>query len=143
MFTIIWKAVFDDGSEISQYGRDGKETLFKEVLDKQKDLRYFTLLNRNSNETFTVDLEKGCILKSKVIENTIQLPQPRADMLRKKDYEYRLIYFREVARTFNSNLEEVGDTNVVYFVGFQYTDENEKNHKRLIKIHTNGEWVVN
>ena len=151
MLTLPWTARFKDGNVIHQYDQVNnkstvptelvhKENLFQEVLDRQDDLVLFFLVNQKNKEVFLVDLINGCI--SKTIENSEML-YPRADMLRKDQYEYRLIYFREVCKKFGTNMKQIGTDTIVYFVGFQYTDENGKNHKRMIKIQEDGKWVVN
>ena len=140
MLTLPWTAKFTDGSCIEQYPHKSPENLFKLVLDRQDELELFYLVNRLKNEVFIVDLINGCISKTTITEQKIE---PRADMLRKDQYKYRLIYFREVAKHFDANLKSVGNDEVVYFIGFQYTDENKKNHKRMIKIQDDGRWVVN
>ncbi len=151
MLTLPWTAIFSDGNRIMQYEQVNNkgtvvdelvytEHMFKEVLDRQDDLEFFFLANQKNKEIFLVDLITGCI--SKATEN-YEMLDPRADMLRKDQYKYRLIYFREVAKHFDANLKPVGNEEVVYFIGFQYTDENDKNHKRMIKIQDDGRWVVN
>jgi len=149
MLTLPWTAKFKDGTVIQQYedlnlgefssATPVKEHLFQEVLDKKDELELFYLVNQSTDEVFIVDLINGCISKT---TNDDEKLEPRADMLRKDQYIYRLIYFREVQKDFNRNLVEIAQ-NIVYFIGFQYTDENDKNHKRMIKIQEDGKWVVN
>ncbi len=138
MITLPWFAVFKDGSSINQFEGD-KERLFKDVLERQDELQLFGLQEADGL-SYIVDLEKGTIETAKTASERLQ---PRADMLRKNPYKYRLIYYREVTRTFGNNLVEVGTPEHVYYLGFQYTDENEKNHKRIMKIHKDGRIVVN
>lgn len=144
MLDLIWKASFkiDESAsyEICQYNEKGKEILFKEVLDNQENLEWFALLNQRTKNIYYVDLKKGSISIGKQGKSFLK---PRADMLRKDKYEYRLIYFREVQLDFNSIMQQVGDKKVIYFLGFQYIDENKKNHKRIMKIHSDGRLVIN
>lgn len=143
MLTIEWIAEFKDGSFLKQYEEtpEGhRENLFKDVLDRSDDLVRFCLLNTRTGVIYIVDLTIGCIYQT---APKVALPEPRADMLRSQDYTYRLIYFREVTREFGSNLRELGSPRIVYFLGFQYTDENGKNHKRLCRILEDGRLVVN
>ncbi len=144
MLTLPWTAKFKDGTFIEQYenvfdGSYSKENLFKDVLDRLDDLELFYLVNQNNNEVFVVDLVNGCISKTTTDDGKLE---PRADMLRKGQYKYRLIYFREVTKHFNSGLQQLGDNEITYFIGFQYTDKNGKNHKRMAKIQEEGKWVV-
>jgi len=140
MLNIVWCAILEDSSVIRQYDLNGRECLFKEVLDSRDKLKRFMLCNRFNGEVFIVDLVDGYISKTKEVYGVFK---PRVDMLRKQQYDYRLIYFREVERTFNQKLSETGNPKINYFLGFQYTDENSKNHKRMIKISETGDWVVN
>jgi len=144
MLDLIWKASFkiDESAsyEICQYDEKDKETLFKEVLDNQKNLEYFALLNRHTKVAYYVNLTDGWISVGKEGKPFLN---PRTDMLRKNEHKYRLIYFREIERTFTSNLQEISNPKITYFLGFQYTDENNKNHKRIMKINVDGRWVIN
>jgi len=142
MLDLVWKATFKTGDEtqtIGQYDQN-KEHLFKEVLDKQDYLINFLLLNRKTEDIYSVDLVNGCIEQYKSGQETLG---PRADMLRNGNLKYRLIYFREVERTFNQQLTEIDGPKIIYFVGFQYLDQRGRNHKRIMKIHNDGRCVVN
>lgn len=138
MISLPWYAVFKDGSSINQF-EGNKERLFKDVLERQDELHLFALRG-NGGHNYIVDLEKGTI---EIAYTAGERLEPRADMLRKKPYKYRLIYYREVTRTFGNNLAEVGTPGYIYFLGFQYTDENAKNHKRIMKIHEDRRIVIN
>lgn len=140
MFDLVWKAIFKDGRYIRQFEENDIEHPFKEVLENQDNLIYFFLENPKNKYTYVVDLNKGCIF---FCREGSYLLHPREDMLRKTAYKYRLIYFREVERTFGSNLKEIGEPKVLYFIGFQYTDKDNSNHKRMMRIHPNGEFVIN
>jgi hypothetical protein len=140
MYDLIWIAHFKDGSILYQYDKNEQEILFKEVLAKQDDLMRFTLLNHKSREYYSVDLTTGCMQFSK---DSGQLLPLREDMVRSDTYKYRLIYFREVTRNFGSTMNEIGVPLYTFFLGFQYTDEDNKNHKRVMKINVNGQWTVN
>ena len=141
MLHLIWHAHFTDG-HLYQYDlKTQKENLFQEVLDNQDKLVTFSLINRLTGDVYEVDLSKGIITTFK--NNKPNNLEPRADMLRKESYTYRLIYFREVEKIFGANLEKIGADKIIYFIGFQYTDENEKNHKRIMKVYLDGQIVIN
>jgi hypothetical protein len=140
MLDLIWSAVLNDGSVITQYDEQENEIPFKKVLEQQDNLKCFYLTNKNLGIVYFVDLITGTIQHG---SQNQPLLNPREDMLRHSDYKYRLIYFREVERSFNNDLQELGTAIVIYFLGFQYTDENEKNHKKIMKISSTGEWVSN
>ena len=145
MYDLAWGALFKDGSQLFQYSQDTesqevKETAFKEVLDRKDDLVSFYLANRFTKIYYEVDLQQGLI---KIAPEEIPFLAAREDMLRKGDTKYRLIYFREVTRNFGTQLQEIGEPEIVYFLGFQYTDDEGHNHKRLMRIHADGRLVVN
>lgn len=146
MLDLIWYAHFKDGSRICQYKPDGEEVKFQEVLDNKDELVVFELRHKNYSVGYFVDLISGTIHYGQVIPGDptkYDTLEPRQDMLRNGDYQYRLIYFREIERSFNSSMQEVGTPKVLYFLGFQYTDENGKNHKRMMRIHADGRFCIN
>lgn len=143
MLDLVWNAYFKKNSKlecIRQFEENGKEHKFQEVLDNQKDLEYFALYNKKTNYLYVVNLIDGIITKGQHKQPALPV---RADMLRKEKCKYRLIYFREVERTFTRQLKEIGDPKIIYFLGFQYLDSNNKNHKRMMKIHPDGREVIN
>ena len=148
MFDLVWVASFKDNSlPLYQYHcspEDGNciEVPFSQVLEKQDMLMQFALLNRRKGTWYNVDLQKGTISIAQGMDN-VQFLEPRADMLRKDELKYRLIYFREITRNFDSQLQEVGEATVKYFLGFQYTDTEGHNHKRLMCITADGQVVTN
>lgn len=138
MIKLPWFAIFKDGSSIAQF-EGNKERLFKEVLERQDELQLFAL-RKADGLNYIVNLEHGTIESARA--NQLKLT-PRADMLRKTPNNYRLIYFREVERSFGTNLVEIGKPKYMYFIGFQYTDSNGYNQKRIMKINEDGRWIVN
>ena len=139
MLDLAWVAEFKDGSSINQYDKEGNETKFKAVLDKKDELKRFMLVNRHSLTAYLVDLTKGFFTVGKVGGSVLE---PRVDMFPKGEYHYRLIYFREVERAFGPTLKEIGEPSYTFFVGFQYTDENNRNVQTLAKIKSNGEMAI-
>jgi len=128
-----WVASLKDGSKIEQFDNN-KDDNYKRIQEKTKDLIYFCLYNKlNSNDRFTVNLEKGLVCynnlfedwtKEKIVKNNI-----------------RLIYFRRWRKYLSSELKLLtGD--VHYFLGFQYNDENNKNHQILLQIDNKGNWSL-
>lgn len=138
MFDLVWVARFKDNSWLEQYDKDGTEHKFQEVLDRQDELVNFALCNRLNKVGYIVDLTNGCISCTR--EGDYMIP-PREDMLPKTEYKYRLIYFREIERTFGSNLKEIGQPKVLFFLGYQYTDEDGKSHKFMMRIDSEGRWT--
>ena len=132
---LVWNAIFKDGSELFQFkdivGQED-ETPFKQVLDKQDSLSNFCLYNTGTRIFYVVDLELGII---RIVKDGGTVPVPEEDTLRNRDYKYRLIYFRRVRRNFGADLKELGDADITYFLGYQFTDEFGRNHKRLMQIY--------
>lgn len=151
MYNLVWVAFFKDTPlPLFQYHaspEDGScvEVPFSQVLEKQDLLTQFALINRQSRTWYSVNLKHGTIGIAKDDENSDgpRFPEPRTDMLRNDGIKYRLIYFREVTRNFDSQLKEVDQPDIVYFLGFQYTDNEGHNHKRLMQIHADGRLVIN
>jgi len=148
MFDLVWVAKFSDNPlQLFQYHCSPEdsscvEVPFSTVLEKQDTLTHFALLNRRNGTWYNVDLQRGTISIAQGMDN-VQFLEPRADMLRKDELKYRLIYFREVTRHFDSNMREVSEHSINYFIGFQYTDTEGHNHKRLMCINADGQVVIN
>lgn len=139
-----WVARFSDGTVLKQFEDSvgqGSEVGFKAVLDKQDALEVFELVGSKAGIRVSVDLVRGTVCSHHI--DDAEVVEPDMDMLRQDKYQYRLIYFRRVSRNFNSKFQEIGEPSVAYFLGFQYTDENGKNHKRLMRIGNNGQFVIN
>lgn len=141
MLDLIWTAKFKDGSTINQFDEQEtqtKEHKFKEILDHQENLIGFTLVNIHTNVAYILNLENGTI---NITLNGSEELEPDKEML-KGLYKYRLIYFRRVQRYFTSSMVETG-VDITYFLGFQYNDEDGKNHKRFVKINSDGRLITN
>ena len=141
---LIWIAEFKDGSITKQFeDQDQKiENLFKEVLDKKDSLIRFSLMNRHTSLSYTVNLESGIFgITSPAFQNT--LLDIDEELKNDTELKYRLIYFRRVSRDFNSDFKEIGNAKITYFLGYQYTDQQNKNHKRLMKISNDGRFIIN
>lgn len=146
MFDLIWGAHFKgDPETLWQYDKDGSEIPFKAVLDRQDDLEGFSLVNRRSMVSYLVDLSEGTlhISRENYVMDSKPFLEPRKDMLRVGGLKYRLIYFREITRSFDTALKEVGEQSINYYLGFQYTDPEGHNQKRLMCINKEGQVVIN
>lgn len=143
MLDLIWFAKFKDGSTIQQFEdikNQKQEKAFKEVLDRQEELEQFALMNIEYNHIYTVDLVNGII---GINSEYGLISKPDEDMLRNNSYKYRLIYFRRVSRTFGLDLSQVGNTDIIYYLGFQYNLKDGSNIKRLMKIDKSGRVIIN
>jgi hypothetical protein len=144
MLDLFWQADFNDETTIVQFedAEQKVEHSFKEVLEKKDDLKNFSLHNRHTGLIYSLCLKTGIFgITSPLFSN--ELLDPDEDMKNDTKQRYRLIYFRRVTRNFNSDFKEISDANIVYFLGYQFTDEHNKNHKRLMKIHKDGRFIIN
>jgi len=143
MLDLIWLAKFKDGTLIQQYDEietQQKEHAFKEVLDRHDDLEHFALVNIHNGFIYSVNLLSGTL--SITDSESEVVPQPDEDMLRGDSHKYRLIYFRRVTRTFGLSLNEIGNAEIVYFLGFQFNLKDGSNQKRLMKIDKDGKVII-
>ena len=117
---IHWLAQFSDGSQLKQFD-NGKENLFRAVLDRQNDLTKFILFHTEKSLRLTLDLKLGVIYI-----NSIKMPQP--ELLSNVDdrNSKRLIYFRRIAKEITQTGKTL-NTTVLYFLGFQYNNLAGKN----------------
>ena len=144
MLELTWIAEFEDGSKLNQFDDDEQkiEHSFKEVLDRKNTLTRFSVQNRHTKLVYTLSLVSGIFgITSPAINNL--LLDVDEDLKNDTLVRYRLIYFRRVTRNFGLDLTELGNASIVYFLGYQYTDEQNKNHKRLMKIHPDGRFIIN
>jgi len=126
-----WIAIFNDG-KIEQF-ENGKEHLFKEVRDRMNDLVYFNLTDRKGH-LFTVNLQNGLIGY-----NRLEFPYIETD---EKKENIRLIFFRRHRIELGTNnLEEKSHT-IAYHLGCQYNDEYNHNHKIILEIDSEGNWIL-
>jgi len=131
--SFYWKARFVDNSEISQFNKEGKETLFKEVKDKFDSLIYFYLIHKSLPICFTVDLINGLIFYNN--HQKIDL-----NLIEKKE-NIRLIYFRRHTVELTENFKEKSHL-IKYYIGFQYNDKLGNNRQIILQIDSEGNWVL-
>lgn len=137
----VWQALLTDGTIINQFedAEQTKEHLFREVLDRQDDLKLFTLINVKTQRIYRLDLELGRFhfMSLGFIIN------PEQDMVGgSSKNKYRLIYFRRVEKSFSyGGARKIDDFSspIKFFLGYQYTDEEGKNVKHISQITENDE----
>lgn len=142
MLDFIWVARFANGDVIKQFEdpmEQTRENAFKSVLDRHDELDRFALVSVRSGDIYMVNMVDGTL---SFMRNGETEPIPDDDMLCKEQPKYRLIYFRRVLREFSFDLKELNSPKVSYFLGVQYTDRSDKNHKRLVKIVHDGRLVI-
>jgi len=128
-----WKAIFNDETIIEQYDKNGTEHRFQEVKDRFSDLIIFQLINYKKEIIFTVDLINGNI--SKGIREEIP-----PDLITVKN-NIRLIFFRRHKINFDMNITNKTEL-ITNFIGYQYNDANNINHKVIMCIDKNGNFVI-
>ena len=127
--SFLWIAEFEDDC-IFQI-ENGVEHRFAEVKDRFNELKYFTLQHKEKEISFTVDLINGLIIYNNY-KNT--------EIVEKKE-NVRLIYFRRNKIT----MTESGDQQshqIWYFLGFQYLDKLGNNQKIILRIDSNGSFLI-
>ena len=126
-----WSAIFADGSKIEQF-ENGIEHRFQEVKDKFNDLCFFNLKN-NEGAMFSVNLMSGLIGY-----NILEFPYIDA---KEKKENIRLIYFRR-HQVDTTEGGAIVAHRVWYFLGYQYNDNNGNNRKVILKIDSNGNFLI-
>ncbi len=124
-----WHAFFSNSLVLKQFEED-RETKFDEVKKRFDNLLSFKLIHISKPLSVEVNLMRGFILidtKTSVI--TLEPPESK--------FNIRLIYFRRNYVDFDIRGEILKHT-IYYFLGFQYNDKNNKNHKVLLKIDQEG-----
>jgi hypothetical protein len=134
-YSFIWTAQFKEKNELCQFDFEtGKENSFKEVKDNFNQLIYFILWNKE--KVFRVDLINGIIFFNTETQCKID-----PDLLKEKKENIRLIYFSRHTMKMSSAGQEINH-NLIYFLGFQYRDNNGFNRKIILQINSNGEFVI-
>lgn len=133
---IHWLAQFSDGSQLKQFETNGKENLFRGVLNRQNDLVKFILFHTEKSLRLTLDLKLGVIYI-----NDIQMPQP--ELLSNVDdrNSKRLIHFRRRKMEINLSGKKIKQ-DIIYFLGYQWNDKTGKNFKKLIQISESGDLII-
>ena len=107
-----WEALFEDESVITQYDKDDKETLFKEVLEHKSKLIKFGVISNDEDEEYIVDLKDSLIIGPNVSYEV-------------KGKNPSLIYFRRNFVRQNVGATELLPTMVEHHLGIK-TDTEEK-----------------
>lgn len=126
-----WVAIFDDGC-IFQF-EDGKENKFQKVLDRITALKWFTLKHKTTGLAFTVDLVRGVILFGHGQNVATEFDKTKSNI--------RLIYFRRNKVELGEKGEKLSHT-IIYFLGYQYSDNVGNNHKVIMQIDKDGNWIL-
>jgi len=127
-----WFAEFES-SYLKQYD-NGIENKFQEVINHASELKYFLIRHTDKDLSITVDLKNGLLFINKHQANVDEL-------IKTEKSNIRLIYFRRHKVDLNAQMQEIG-RNIIYFIGFQYTDKDGHNHKILLQLDNEGNIVV-
>jgi hypothetical protein len=123
----LWKAKFIDNTVL--YQEDGIP--FKEVQNRFKELKEFSIHSKELQKCFVVNLEKGYISDCKLDYNDKEIKN-----------NIRLIYFRR--HNIELGMSDLKEHNHIirYFLGFQYLDKNNHNHQIIFEINSDGSFIV-
>jgi hypothetical protein len=125
-----WIAFFDNGETINQFDETG-EHKFKEVQEKITNLAYFNLTN-HKGKFFTVDLINGRIGYN-------YSPLPYLEKIEKENI--RLVFFRRHKVEISGKGKELSH-NIEYHLGLQWNDKKGNNHKIILQIDEQGNWLI-
>ena len=128
--SFYWMAKFEN-KLLFQFD-NGKENLYKEVMENFDKLQYFHLYHKDGNKRFIVDLKKG-LIKFNDCEEPIEV-EPKENI--------RLIYFRRVSISIGEKDLKEKSRIINYHLGFQYNDKNENNRQIVLRIDEQGTWVI-
>jgi hypothetical protein len=129
-----WLAILKDGTQINQFNKDNIENRFKLILDKMPEVKYFILDFKEKNIQFIVDLEHGIIANH--FKQLINFSQEKKDNL-------RLIHFRRhQVQISERDLKEQSHT-IEYHLGIQWQDSEKRNHKIILIIDEEGNFIIN
>ncbi len=122
----MWKAIYNDGTELPQYEEDGTENLFKSI--EQSKLVKFVV--RTETDEAIINLLSG----------SIEINGQKLDF-QYNEQEHRLIYFRRT----RTNLGPQGLNKVEECAGWQSTIPGEtgpKNIKRIVRLDNRGKITI-
>lgn len=127
----VWEAQLSTGEIIRQY--DGGQNInFKRVKENFDKVVFFCLIGKE--KTFIVDLIDGIIFINHRQENLLEESK-------KEKYNIRLIYTGRVTKdTYIAEKKVV--INFYHILGFQYNDNEGKNHKILLQIDNQGNVII-
>lgn len=126
-----WRAYFKGCSVLEQYNNQGKEVLFKNVLDRQEDLEKFELINEG--KIYQINLKTGMVTINGV-EIFLITEQELGIPLR--DAKYRIIYYKRMQTNFTVQKLEKPKL-FCYLLGWQTTIAN-RNIQRVLQIFPDG-----
>lgn len=136
----MWRAYFRDGFVIDEFGENGYERSFQNVLDRHNTLEKLAI-HLDNGDVFTVDITKGLFSVNKNDQEVINffgLPQDKC--AQETLSNVRIIYFRRECVTFT--LAKVTGTRIpaVQFtaLGFQALDVDGKNVQVYLAIYPSG-----
>jgi len=130
--TFLWIAIFSDGTKIEQIDENKIEHRFQEVKDRFEDLVYFNLTDKRGH-LFTINLINGLIGYNKLEFPYIESTEKKSNI--------RLIYFRRNTITMTESGDQQSHT-ITYHLGYQYLDNLGNNQKIILRIDSEGNFIV-
>jgi hypothetical protein len=131
---LIWTVIQNDNIEIKQFDSE-KENKFNLDWFKVGSIKEFSLSHILQPFIIKINLEKGIIY---INENQIT----EQEFNNRVRNNIRLIYFRRHRHTMNGDLSEELKHTILYFMGYQYNDEEGKNRQVLLQIDQNCNIVI-
>jgi hypothetical protein len=126
-----WKAHFKNQYVLEQFDKEGKERLFREVLDRQEELERFELIG--DKKIYSVNLRDGSFYIDDVKLNLITEQELGVPL---QNVEYRIVYYKRVQVTMTQSV--LGKPKILcYLLGWQTTVDG-KCFKRILQIYQDG-----
>ena len=130
-----WHALFHDGSTLNQFDDQGREILFRKVLDRIKDLKALSI--RLGERLYVVSLVDGMFNiggKCVYVLDTNKYPSEKLENIRP-------IYFERWQQDFSTGGQPLKHQRLFTAIGFQALFEG-RNVKRYLEVYDSGDCKV-
>ena len=117
-----WSAKLTDGTIVNEFDKEGKEHLFREVLDVIDELKTLTL--KWDKKSASVDFTNGHF---NINGDDISFKD-----LSDREETYRPIYFKRVRQSIGTGNIDPNE-NIKYHIGYQITIGG-KNYQRILRV---------
>jgi hypothetical protein len=106
-------------------------------LNRTEQLKIFALKHVDKPLSIEVNMERGFLL---IINQNKEINFPSMEVVDKNNI--RLIFFRRHFVVSNSQDMTNSTDTIIYFIGYQYTDDKGKNHKVILQLDEFGNIIV-
>jgi len=131
---MLWKAIFQDGTTICSINAQGAEVLFREVLNKEKTVELLEFRVEYLGKNYSVSMLDGSFTIG-IDDDAIKLFTMEVGVANPADFKYRLIYYQRHIQYFGTAMDSVGGGLAHIGIGWQATDKDGVNIKRVLKLH--------